>query len=86
MNTPSVSSHMQKSYIFDGEKARIAHLKLCNTFFPIVIIVKIVGIWSKFMGCGQNSRGVVKIPGMCGYCPRCNSRKVGTYVLPVCHP
>ena len=25
--------------------------------------------------------GVVKIPGMCGYCPRCNSRKVGTYGL-----
>ena len=23
--------------------------------------------------------GVVKIPGMCDYCPRCNSRKVGTY-------
>ena len=28
--------------------------------------------------------GVVKIPGMCGYCPRCNSRKVGTYVVMSC--
>ena len=25
--------------------------------------------------------GVVKILGMCGFCPRCNSRKVGTYEL-----
>ena len=25
--------------------------------------------------------GVVKIPGMRGNCPRCDSRKVGTYVL-----
>ena len=25
--------------------------------------------------------GVVKIPGMCGYCPRCNSRKAGTYIF-----
>ena len=58
MNTPSVSSDVQEGYIFDGEKARIAHLKLCNTFFPIVTIVQIVGTQSKFMGCGQNSRGV----------------------------
>ena len=26
------------------------------------------------------SRGVAKIPGVCSYCPCCNSRKVGTYV------
>ena len=37
---------------------------------------KFQGVWSKFQG------GVVKIPGMCGYCPRCNSRKVGTYAPP----
>ena len=35
MNTTSVSSDVQESYIFDGEKARIAHLKLCNTFSPL---------------------------------------------------
>jgi len=35
----------------------------------------------------QNSGGAVEIPGGvvkiwgCGYCPHCNSRKVGTYVL-----
>ena len=57
MNTPSVSFDVQETYIFDGEKARMAHLKLCSTFFPIVIIVKIVGSRSKFMGYGQNSRG-----------------------------
>ena len=57
MNTPAVSSDVQESYIFGGEKARIAHLKLDNTFFPIVIIVKIVGTRSKFMGSGQKSRG-----------------------------
>ena len=35
MNTPSVSSDVQESYIFDGAKARIAHLKLYDTFFPL---------------------------------------------------
>ena len=48
-------------------------------------IVKILGARSKFLGCGQNSWDVVKIPGVwsnfgvCGYCPCGNSRKVGTY-------
>ena len=38
-------------------------------------VVKIPGGVVKIPG------GVVKIPGICGYCPRWNSRKVGTYAL-----
>ena len=85
MTTPSVSSDVHESYISGGEKAKIAHLKLCNTsVFPIVIIVKIVGTRSKFMGVVKIPGGVVKIPGMCGFCPRCISRKVGTYAFNYC--
>ena len=53
----------------------------CNTtksFDGIIIIinvfmVKVLGVWSKFLGVWSNF-------GVCGYCPRCNSRKVGTYI------
>ena len=80
MNTPSVSSDVQESYIFDGEKARIAHLKLCNTFSHCNYSQKLWGHGQNSWGVVKIPGGVVKIPGVCGYCPRCNSRKVGTYV------
>ena len=64
MNTPS---DVQESYIFDGEKVRIAHLKLCNTFSHCNYslncggMVKIHGVWSKFQGVWSKFLGCVVI-------------------------
>ena len=66
--------------ISDGEKARNRGQPSCMNQVTksfdrnIVFMVKVLGVWLKFLGVWSNFLG-------CGYCPRCNSRKVGTYVL-----